>query len=151
MSILELFRNYVPISTEPVIGNKGNKSVLTTVTSTARATTGGNDGNKSNSDNRIFIEKCKNDIRERIEERAAIMEYDGGLTRKDAEQAAAASMRVYCYKTTEKPTIELTVIMPNTELDEAIEKLKNKYGDRLLDVYLSPYCTTYIPVNITKH
>lgn len=90
-------------------------------------------------------------IRERIEERAGIMEYDCGLTRKDAEQAATASMRVYCYKTTENPTIELTVIMPNTELDEAIEKLKNKYRERLLDVYPSPYCITYIPVNITKH
>lgn len=107
--------------------------------------------NKQEIIKQLFGVQLKQDIRERIEERAAIMEYDGRLTRKDAEQAATASMRVYCYKTTEKPTIELTVIMPNTELDEAIEKLKNKYGERLLDVYSSPYCITYIPVNITKH
>jgi hypothetical protein len=95
--------------------------------------------------------QLKQDIRERIEERAAIMEYDGGLSRKEAELAAIAAIRVYCYKTTEKPTIELSVIMPNTELNEAIEKLKNKYGEKLLDVYPSPYCITYIPANTSKH
>lgn len=75
------------------------------------------------------------DIREQIEERAAIMEYDGGLPRHDAEQAATRAIRVYCYRTTEKPEAELTVIMPNTELDEATANLKNRLGDKLLSVY----------------
>lgn len=95
--------------------------------------------------------QLQQDIREQIEERAAIMEYDGGLTRRDAEQAAAAAIRVYCYRIRDKPTTELTVIMPGTELTEALEKMRNKYGDRLLDVYPSPYCIAGILVNTTKH
>lgn len=79
--------------------------------------------------------QLQQDIREQIEERAAIMEYDGGLSRKDAEQAAAAAIRVYCYRVKEKPDSELVVIMPNTELNEAYENLRLKYGDRLLTVY----------------
>ena len=84
------------------------------------------------------------DIRERTEERSAIMEFDGGLSRQDADVAAAKSMRVYCYRVKSKPNSELTVIMPNTELPEAIEKLKEKYGDRLLSV-------TPMIINPTKH
>jgi hypothetical protein len=84
------------------------------------------------------------DIRERTEERSAIMEFDGGLSRQDADVAAAKSMRVYCYRVKSKPNSELTVIMPNTELSEAIEKLKEKYGDRLLSV-------TPMIINPTKH
>ena len=91
------------------------------------------------------------DIRGQIEERAAIMEFDGGLSRHDAEQAATSAIRVYCYRVSDKPDRELTVIMPNTELDEAVEKLKVKYGDRLLDVYTSPYCMTGVIANSTKH
>lgn len=84
------------------------------------------------------------DIRERTEERSAIMEFDGGLSRQNADVAAAKSMRVYCYRVKSKPNSELTVIMPNTELPEAIEKLKEKYGDRLLSV-------TPMIINPTKH
>jgi hypothetical protein len=84
------------------------------------------------------------DIRERTEERSAIMEFDGGLSRQDADVAATKSMRVYCYRVKSKPNSELTVIMPNTELPEAIEKLKEKYGDRLLSV-------TPMIINPTKH
>lgn len=77
------------------------------------------------------------DIRECIEERAAIMEFDGGLSRKDAERAAAAAIRVYCYRVKDKPNSELVVIMPNTELDEAYASLRLRFGDRLLTVYES--------------
>ena len=95
--------------------------------------------------------QLQQDIRDRIEERAAIMEYDSGLTRKDAEQAATTTMRVYCYRMKDKPAKELTVIMPGTELDEALIKMRNQYGDRLLDVYPNPYCITGIPVSTTNH
>jgi hypothetical protein len=91
------------------------------------------------------------DIREQIEERAAIMEYDGGLSRHDAELAATKAIRVYCYRVTDKPDRELTVIMPNTELDEAKEKLKYKYGARLIDVYPSPYNMGGMIPSDTKH
>jgi hypothetical protein len=95
--------------------------------------------------------QLQQNIREQIEERSAIMEYDGGLSRKDAEQAAAAAIRVYCYRMKDKPNSELTAIMPGTELDEARENLKNKFGDRLLEVYPSPYCMTGTLANSTKH
>lgn len=83
--------------------------------------------------------QLQQDIREQIEERAAIMEYDGGLSRQEAEQAAAAAIRVYCYRVKEKPNSELVAIMPNTELNEAYENLRLKYGDRLLTVYESTH------------
>lgn len=80
------------------------------------------------------------DIQEQIEERAAIMEYDGGLSRHDAEQAAAAAIKVYCYRVTDKPNTELTVIMPNTSLLDAHESLTLRFGDKLLSVYESTHC-----------
>lgn len=53
------------------------------------------------------------------------------------QHKAPAAIRVYCYRVKEKPHSELVAIMPNTELDEAYEKLKLKFGDRLLTVYES--------------
>ena len=79
------------------------------------------------------------------------MEYDDGLSRHDAELAATKAIRVYCYRMTDKPKTELTVIMPNTELDEAIEKMKYKFGGSLLLVYPSPYCMAGIVANDTRH
>ncbi|MDI1278804.1 hypothetical protein [Methylobacter sp.] len=73
------------------------------------------------------------------------------ITRQIEDSVSTTAIRVYCYRTTEKPSAELVAIMPGTELVEAREKLKNKYGDRLLDVYHSPYCFTGIPANTTKH
>ena len=106
---------------------------------------------------RIFIKKHKTeivkefsatqlqqDIRERTEERAAIMEFDGGLSRQDADVAAAKSMRVYCYRVTDKPDSELVTLKPNVELAEATQELKERYGDRLLEVYP-------MIINPTKH
>ncbi len=143
MSLMELFRNYAK-------GNSGNSKVTAPVTATDHATQGGNSGNSGNSKNTTHRELIEN-IREQIEERAAIMEYDGGLTRNDAEQAATKAIRVYCYRVTDKPKSELVAIMPNTELEEATENLKNKYGERLIDVYPSPYCMAGILGNNTKH
>ncbi len=82
--------------------------------------------------------KLQQNIRERIEERAAIQEYDGGLSRADAEQAATSSIRVYCYRTTEKPKAELVAIMPGLSLEEAQRSLALRYGARLLEVYAMP-------------
>ncbi len=106
---------------------------------------------------RIFIKKHKTeivkefsatqlqqDIRERTEERAAIMEFDGGLSRQDADVAATKAMRVYCYRVTDKPDSELVTLKPNVELAEATQELKERYGDRLLDVYP-------MIINPTKH
>ncbi len=84
--------------------------------------------------NQLSGTQLQQNIREQIEERAAIMEFDGGLSRADADIAAARSINVYCYRTTEKPSSELTVIMANTTLDEANVKLKEMFGDKLISV-----------------
>lgn len=95
--------------------------------------------NKQEIIKQLLSVQLQQNIREQIEERAAIMEFDGGLSRKDAEQEAVVAIRVYCYRVKDKPDTELTVIMPNTELNEAYQNLKLKYGDRLLTVYESTY------------
>ena len=73
-------------------------------------------------------------IQEQIEERAAIMEFDGGLSRTEAEKEAASAIRIYNYKVTDKPDSILTSIMPNTDLEEAERILRRQYGQRLLMV-----------------
>ena len=106
---------------------------------------------------RIFIKKNKTeivkefsatqlqqDIRERTEERAAIMKIDGGLSHQDADFAATNAMRVYCYRITDNPDSELVAIKPNVELAEATQELRQRYGDRLLTV-------TPMTFNQTKH
>ena len=126
MSLVELFRNYDT-------GNSGNSTDLKAVTAESRANISGNSSNSGNSENRIYTEKVKNNIQEQIEERVAIMEYDGGLSRKDVEREAAAAIRVYCYRVKEKPGSELVAIMPNTKLDEAYECLRLKFGGSAID------------------
>jgi hypothetical protein len=91
--------------------------------------------NKQEIVRQLFGTQVQQDARERIEERAA----------------QPTKARVYCYRTTEKPATELVVIMPDTEPDEALDKLKNKYGNRLLDVYPSPHCMAGMPNNATRH
>lgn len=142
MSLMELFSNYTPKTAysdpETEIGNQGNRPVGAAVTATAPVTSSGNQSNQSNHENienKVTIESEA--IREYLEERAAIMEFDGGLSRKQAEQAATTAIRVYCYRVKDKPNSELIAIMPDTELDEAYQNLKLKYGDRLLTVYES--------------
>lgn len=103
-------------------GNNGNTEVTAPVTATDQATYIGISGN---SENTIFGKKSENN--------------------------QLSTIKVYCYRMTDKPTTELTVIMPNTELEEAIEKMKNKFGDRLLDIYPSPYCIAGTLANNTKH
>jgi hypothetical protein len=73
-------------------------------------------------------------IREHLEERAAIQEYDGGLTRKQAETKARRNMRVYQYRLTDSPESRLIMIAPGCDLEEARENLCKRFGDRLLDV-----------------
>jgi hypothetical protein len=147
MSLMELFSNYTPKTTqiysETDKGNYGNHQNDATVTATTPATSSGNRSNLGNHENTINEVKFESEnIREYLEERAAIMEFDGGLSRKEAEQAAVSAIRVYCYRIKDKPNAELTVLMSNTELDEAYQNLHLKYGDRLVTVYERPRLTT---------
>jgi hypothetical protein len=72
-------------------------------------------------------------IAEHLAERAAIQEYDGGLTRKQAEAEARRALRVFEYRLTENPDSWLVLIAPGCDLDEARESLRQRFGNRLLD------------------
>jgi hypothetical protein len=140
MSLMELFRNYTQkithIKSEIAENNHGNRpncAVVTATTPVKSSGSRGNQGNYENIINEVIFES--ESIHEYFEERAAIMGFDGVLSRKEAEQATVKAIRVYCYRVKDKPNSELTVLMPNTELDEAYQKLRLKYGDRLLTVY----------------
>lgn len=80
-------------------------------------------------------------IREARDERAAIMEFDGGLSRADAEEQAVAAVPVYRYKLTDRPPCDpagtswCTAILPGFCLEAAREHLANIYGaDRVAEV-----------------
>lgn len=76
---------------------------------------------------------CQRNIQEAIEERAAIQEYDGRLSRQEAEKQARSAMRIYQYKLADYPRW-LVMLAPNTDLKEAKCVLKNRFGDRLINV-----------------
>ena len=74
-------------------------------------------------------------IREHLAERAAIQEYDGGLTRKQAEAEARRALRVYEYRLTDNPDAWLVMIAPGCDLEQAIRTCHNKFGpERVLEV-----------------
>ena len=74
-------------------------------------------------------------IREAIEERAAIREFDGGESRQVAERAARTAMRVYHYRLTDRPDTWLTMLAPGCDLDEARRTLALRFGpERLVEV-----------------
>ena len=73
-------------------------------------------------------------IREHLEERAAIMEYDGGLTRDQAETEAHKALRVFEYRLTDNPDAWLVLIAPGCDLDEARGSLQVRFEKRLIDV-----------------
>lgn len=74
-------------------------------------------------------------IREHLDERAAIMEHDGGLTREQAEAEAQRSLRVFHYRLIDNPNSWLVLIAPGCDLEQAIVTCRNKFGtDRILEV-----------------
>jgi hypothetical protein len=74
------------------------------------------------------------DLLEVFEERAAIMEYDGEMSREEAEAAAASSLRAYRYRLTESDTW-YSVIAPGCSIDDAWYLLRNKFGEeRVVEV-----------------
>jgi hypothetical protein len=74
------------------------------------------------------------EITEHLEERAAIMEYDGGLSREKAEIEARKALRVFHYRLTDNPVSSLVLISPGCDLDEATKSLQVRFGKRLIDV-----------------
>lgn len=77
------------------------------------------------------------DIREVIDERAAILEYEAGTPRPEAEARAASAMRVYRYRLTDRPADWLVMIAPGCDLDAALRTLIARFGsERLLEVQI---------------
>lgn len=77
-------------------------------------------------------------IAERITERAAIMEHDGGLPRVDADAQARAGMRAYRVQVDMgkgQPARWGTMLAPGCDLLEAIRIARRQFGDdRVVDV-----------------
>lgn len=81
------------------------------------------------------ISEINNHI-EAAEERAAIMEYDGGLSRQEAERhAIERHLRPYYFKTSDSVNGGVYLSKCAT-LDEAIKALKDRFGDKLEEVHL---------------
>ena len=72
---------------------------------------------------------------EHLSERAAILEYDGGHARKQAEAEARRALRVYEYRLIESPDTWLILIAPGCDLSGATRTCRNRFGvDRVLEV-----------------
>lgn len=67
-------------------------------------------------------------ITEAIEERAAIQEHDGGLSRSQADRQATRAMRIYRYRVADHPHEWLTLIAPGCDLEEARRTLVGQFG-----------------------
>ncbi len=74
-------------------------------------------------------------VQEAMEERAAIMEYDGGLPRERAktQAKAKAAMRVFEYKLTDSQRW-LAMLAPGRDLAQAERSLMDRFGGRLVAV-----------------
>lgn len=85
--------------------------------------------------NRGLTEDQRADIQEHLEERSAIMECDGGLSRREAEHQAKRNLRVYRYRLADNPDSWLIFLSPGSDLDEATRLLERQFGvGRVLEV-----------------
>lgn len=74
-------------------------------------------------------------IEEAIQERAAILEYDGGEKREESEHQARSAMRVYFYRLTDNPRLRYVMIAPGCTLADARKSLAGRFGPkRLIEV-----------------
>ncbi len=76
-------------------------------------------------------------VREYFEERSAIREYDGRVSRQEAETETNASIRVYEYQLADNGPNDpwLVYIAPGCSLAEAEQSLRQQFGpDRVLAV-----------------
>ncbi|MDO9170131.1 MAG: hypothetical protein Q7U18_13725 [Methylobacter sp.] len=108
MSLIDLFRKHA----ESLSGNPGNPNENARVTATGHDTQGGNPGNPSNPEinrDKVLIEKSQ--------------------TKKGG---------AYCYRTSENPKAVLVMVAPESDLQDAWDELRQKYGDRLIEVFVMP-------------
>lgn len=74
------------------------------------------------------------DIAEHLAERSAIQEFDGRLTRQEAESDARRNLRVFEYRLMDAPKSWLILIAPGYTFAEAAASLGDRFGTRLLEV-----------------
>ncbi len=78
------------------------------------------------------LKQMDEDAREYFTERAAIGEYDGGLSREEAEQQAAE--RVFEYRLTGWSQWGVLLGQPGDGIVEAEQWCRERFGDRVVDV-----------------
>jgi len=71
------------------------------------------------------------DFMEVVEERAAIMEYDGGLSRAEAEKAAIKIFRPYYFRCTDGEGVLRTDC---ETIEEVRQSLIHRFGDKFIEV-----------------
>ena len=125
MSLMELFRNYSK-------RNTCNTDQKTGVTPTCHAIQGRNTCNTCNTENTTYRELNEN-------------------THTQIEDGTKSAIKVYCYRVTDKPDSELTVITHGKALAEIKEGLLNRYGDRFIAVYEPGNYIAMTPPTHTKH
>ena len=90
---------------------------------------------KGSTENLPDLDDTHNHIQEHLAERAAIQEYDGGLTREQAEAEALRTLRVFHYRLTDNPDAWLVLIAPGCDLEQTTRTCRNKFGaDRVMEV-----------------
>jgi hypothetical protein len=83
-----------------------------------------------------LTQEQRDDIREIIDERSAILEHEAGMRRHEADARAASAMRIYRYRLTDRPADWLVMIAPGCNLDEVRRALIDRFGiERLVEVH----------------
>jgi hypothetical protein len=89
----------------------------------------------SSTENLPDLDDTHDHIQEHLDERSAIMEYDGGLTREQAEAEAQRALRVFHYRLTDNPGAWLVLIAPGCDLGQATKICHNTFGsERVMEV-----------------
>lgn len=88
----------------------------------------------------ILNELKARDIHEAIEEKAAILEYEAGMPRQQAEKRAPGAVGAFNYVLADCPGKVFTMLSPGSSLAEARRLIEHQYGvDRVVDVQLFPW------------
>ena len=89
---------------------------------------------------RILDEQRARDLDEAIEEKAAILEYEAGMPRRQAEERAPGAVGVFNYVLADCPGKVFTMLSPGSSLEEARRLIEHQYGaDRVVDLQLYPW------------
>ncbi|MDH5325331.1 MAG: hypothetical protein OEZ68_02370 [Gammaproteobacteria bacterium] len=78
--------------------------------------------------------ELRENIREAVEERAAILEFEANIPRKDAEKQARLAIKVYEYRLNTSPETWLKMVAPGCNLEDARQFCFNTFGNELLEI-----------------